>query len=648
MFTPVPMQRTRIFVLKQDRDRIVGLLQELGAVQLEQADRASFFREATAPDHSIAVADEAFRLEGLATALPPVSVSEKLEVGDVNDVLAKAREIRIDEDVRKLKIELENVDLQLNRNNTYLQSLQKISGFNTDLASLSTQSLNADFYSVSIDQFEDFVQAVKSLSKDALVRSYVSTKDEITALVVLPKECKEQARVIFEKFKAAKLDLPTNLGKPDEARKRLEEENSSLQARKEAAEKDLLEISKKFYAKIVALREALNIEAQRIEALGRAGQSEKLFVIEGWVPSTKLPELEKRVSDLTNGKAMVEKTKSKEIAPTLMQNSPRINYFEFFVRFFSLPQSDEIDPTWTLAIIFPIFFGMMLGDVGYGFVILVLAFWFARLGSGKSNARWLPRPIRNFGRSLMPKRALGQLGRILIPSAIIGMIIGVLANAYFGFRLPPNNPYPPVFDLIRTPQVYLIITLFVGLAHITLGYVYGIIIARHNGYMHLVYAKIGWLGFLWSGVAAVGFALTFVLPIRPVPIVFEYAALASMVAFGGVVFAFEKTRFLMEIPTLISHVVSYGRILGVLLASLLLGYIAASSVSLSSPIFSLVIAIIVLVMVTILNIVLGIFEPAIQGIRLHYVEFYSKFFEGNGKRFTPFAERRQLTKKASA
>jgi V/A-type H+/Na+-transporting ATPase subunit I len=641
------MQRTRIFVLKQDRDRVVALLQELGAVQLEQADKVSFFHEAAPPDHSVAVADEAFRLEGLATALPPIPVSEKLAVGDVNDVLTKAKEIRIDEEVRKLKLELENVDLVLNRNNTYLESLQKIVGFNTDLAALSSQSLNAGFYSVSIDQFDDFAQAVKSLSSDALVKSYGSTKDEITVLVVLPKEIQEQARVIFEKFKATKLDLPTNLGKPEEAKKKLEEENASLRARKEVAERELLEISKEYYAKVVALREALNIEAQRIEALGRAGQSEKLFVIEGWVPSTKLLELEKRLADLTNGKAIVEKTKSKEAPPTLMQNSPRINYFEFFVRFFSLPQSEEIDPTWTLAIIFPIFFGMMLGDVGYGLVILLLGLWFARLGIGKSNARWLPRPIRNFGRSLMPKRALGQLGRILIPSAIIGMIIGVMVNAYFGFRIAFYNP---LFDLVKTPQYYLIITLFIGLAHITLGYIYGIFIALHSGHRNHAYAKIGWLGFLWSGVAAVWGALTFVTSGHPIPIVLEYAILGVWIAFGGFVFVFEKMTFLMEIPTLISHVVSYGRILGVLLASLLLGYIAASAVSssLSGPIASLAIAVVVFALVTILNVVLGIFEPAIQGIRLHYVEFYSKFFEGNGRRFTPFAERRQLTKKVSA
>ena len=106
----------------------------------------------------------------------------------------------------------------------------------------------------------------------------------------------------------------------------------------------------------------------------------------------------------------------------------------------------------------------------------------------------------------------------------------------------------------------------------------------------------------------------------------------------------------MEIPTIISHVVSYGRILGVLLASLLLGVIAAQGIesSVGGPIGSFALSLVVLVLVTILNIVLGIFEPAIQGIRLHYVEFYSKFFEGNGKKFQPFAEKRSLTTTTSS
>ncbi len=357
----------------------------------------------------------------------------------------------------------------------------------------------------------------------------------------------------MERFRAAKLDVPTGLGTPSEAIRKLDQENLELESRKGDAENSLLQLSKKYYGGVVAIREALNIEAQRFEALARAAQSERTFVMEGWVPAPRLAELGSKLDSILEGKVVIEKTSSKEIPPTLLQNSKKINYFEFFIRFFSLPQADEIDPTGTIAIVFPIFFGMMLGDVGYGIVILLIGYWFSRLSSGKSSTKKLPMALRKFGKSLIPKRALGSLGKILIPSAIVGMVFGVLVNAYFGFKLPF---YSPVFDLEHAPQIFLVITLFVGLAHLTLGYIYGIFVALHGGQKRHAYAKIAWIGFLWSGVVTIYSLLSTVLGV-PLPSLVVYAGLGGLIVFGGMVFAFEKFRFVMEIPTLISHVVSY-------------------------------------------------------------------------------------------
>jgi len=640
MFTPVHMLRVRVLGLKQDQGKIIAALRSLGAVQLEQVDRASFFKEAAPPDYARMVADQAFRFEGLMAALPPQHVSGKMEVGDVNDVLEKAGTIRIDNQVKSLKADLESVDLKINRNKSYVQSLGQILSFDKDLSILTTSVISAGFYSIPTDDFANFRQACTSLSNDAVIEQYNTNKEDTTALVMFPKEKQEQARTIFEKFKALKLELPYDLGKPSQAKMKVEAENQALEKQKQSIEGSLLELSKQYYGKVAAIREALVVESSRFEALARGGQSDQTFVLEGWLPAPKLPDLEKGLDTSTGNKVVVETVPTKDLPPTLLQNNKSINYFEFFVRFFSLPTSEEIDPTGTIAIIFPIFFGMMLGDVGYGLVILLIGYWMSGLYSGKTNAKYLPGPLRSFGRSLMPKRAMSQLGKILIPSAFVAIIVGVLINAYFGFRLPF---YAPVLDLVRTPQIYLVITLFVGLFHLTLGYIYGIYIARKEGRMDHVYAKIGWLGFLWSGVVGVTGALSVVLH-GPLPHDTAYAGLVGLIVFGIFISRYEKS-FIIEVPTIISHVVSYGRILGVLLASLLLGVIAAQGIesSFGGPIGSFLLSLVVLVLVTILNIVLGIFEPAIQGIRLHYVEFYSKFFEGNGKRFQPFAEKRNLT-----
>jgi V/A-type H+/Na+-transporting ATPase subunit I len=646
MFTPVHMLRVRVLGLKQDQGKIISTLQSLGAVQLEQVDRASFFKEATPPEYARLVADQAFRFEGLLTALPPQPISGRMAVGDVNDVLEKARSIEIDDQVKKLKSELENVDLKINRNKTYIASLDKIQSFDKDLGILTTSVVSAGFYSVPSDEFENFRQAFTALSNDSIVELYSANKEDTTALVMFPREKQEQARTIFEKFKALRLEVPYDMGKPSEAKQKVEEGNQALEKERKNIENSLLDISRQYYGKVASIREALTVESSRFEALARGGQSDQTFVLEGWLPEHRLADLQKSLDGATRNRVVVETVPSKDLPPTLLQNSKSINYFEFFVRFFSLPKSEEIDPTITIAIIFPIFFGMMLGDVGYGLVILLIGYWLSGLYSGKTNAKYMPGPLRSFGKSLMPKRAMSSLGKILMPSAVVAIVVGVAINAYFGFKLPF---YSPVIDLVRTPQIYLIITLFVGLGHLSLGYVYGIFIAKHEGRMDHLFSKIGWLGFLWSGVAVIAVALSVVLH-NPLPEAIQYVGFAGLIIFGALIFRYEKGRFIMEIPTIISHVVSYGRILGVLLASLLLGVIAAQGIesSVGGPIGSFALSLVVLVLVTILNIVLGIFEPAIQGIRLHYVEFYSKFFEGNGKKFQPFAEKRSLTTSASS
>ena len=81
-----------------------------------------------------------------------------------------------------------------------------------------------------------------------------------------------------------------------------------------------------------------------------------------------------------------------------MSNPKGFRLFEAFVRFYSLPQSKEFDPTMMFAFIFPIFYGVMIGDVGYCLVILLVCLWvIRRVEKGKRNLTIMPKQLRSFG-----------------------------------------------------------------------------------------------------------------------------------------------------------------------------------------------------------------------------------------------------------
>ena len=132
-------------------------------------------------------------------------------------------------------------------------------------------------------------------------------------------------------------------------------------------------------------------------------------------------------------------------------------------------------------------------------------------------------------------------------------------------------------------------------------------------------------------------------------IVSRYIRIPSvlLLLFGGIGLMFygEGVRALMELPSIISHILSYTRIVGILLASVILAHVIDFIFlrSLDQSIQYSILGIMIFIIGHLFNIVIGVFEPGIQGARLIYVEFFSKFFHGGGKQFKPFGSKRRFT-----
>jgi V/A-type H+-transporting ATPase subunit I len=166
---------------------------------------------------------------------------------------------------------------------------------------------------------------------------------------------------------------------------------------------------------------------------------------------------------------------------------------------------------------------------------------------------------------------------------------------------------------------------------------------------HIV-GKIGWLSVAW-GLALFGLTLFRHGDVNPAdnPIAGVYIGMA-VVGVGLIIYG-EGKLAVIELPSIVSHIISYTRLLGILLASFVLAFVidgqAVGTTAAPGLVYGgigfAVAGVVLLIVGHGFNLVLGILEPGIQGARLLYVETFSKFLHGGGRAFSPFKGPRTYT-----
>jgi len=356
-----------------------------------------------------------------------------------------------------------------------------------------------------------------------------------------------------------------------------------------------------------------------LETFQKSGETDYTFTIFGWIPNEDYKNLEEILSSKFSNKVSVRKIDiPKQLRgkiPVKTKNINMVEPYEHFVKMRATPNYSDIDPSFLVAIFMPIFFGMMAGDVGYGLVMLLIA-----LFAGKKVKEGL----------------LSDILKFLKFGAIWTMFFGVLFGEYFG-SLGEMVGIPPLWiSRSESTSIFplLIMAVSVGVGHI----LFGLLLGAWNAFLHKsrnhMFERIG----MFIGVVGLLFlvgTMTKSLPggfkiVGWVTLAVGLVTLSVSLGVSGI--------FLgpIEFVGLLGSILSYLRIAALGLASVFLAEVANE---LGGTIPSLILGLLIAVLIHALNIAMGILSPTIQSLRLQYVEFFRRFFQGGQSPFTPFKRR---------
>ncbi|MDO9530127.1 MAG: V-type ATPase 116kDa subunit family protein [Syntrophales bacterium] len=644
--TPEEMVKVRVITLKDSSESALRHLQEIGLLHIEESkepvDKAAIERDKNRVETALSSIHDILNCltEEIAILLPEdIKLHSLDEITDQTDKI-HGRFSKLTRKTAHLKEEIANFE-ELDK---YLGPLAR----HTNVPLKDLQYSGTYLFTNVLAFSEDAYKAFSERAGQYLFQHVaVPVEGEVAVYFVAGTEHRKTIETLIKNIGAATLKIPDMELSLREFIKEIDEAIRSRKKDRDEFEKELQKMIKENLDQIVLFREILAAENERLSILEQAWEARYVTFIEGWIPQINADTVTTGLKE-TSDFAFVDTKKPDpaDTPPTKLQNPPGIRPFQIIVSLFSLPKYDDWDPTPIVAYFFAFFFGLMLNDVVYAVGLILLArFLLYKLADDPTSEEFYL--FRN----------------VLYISGSSSLIFGLLSGTYLGdflkmfFNVELQNIalVSHVHKYLSDPISFIVLSLIIGLVHVNSAHILSLIKGVKEKNKGLILSKIGLFILQIFGIPYIFNALLHVklIPlsagaysvlIYPLFLGLTLIVIASFMQMGGLGGIF----WIFELTGIMGDIMSYSRLAGVGLATFylassfnLLSDWVSSSLSNLIPgivgfIIAFVVAFIMLIIFHVFNLLLSSLAAFIHSLRLCFVEFLLKFYEGGGGKYAPF------------
>lgn len=653
------MQRISICALKKDRKAILEKIQSMGIMEMSQvaededgfekmdtiSARQSFEKKASLSESALDILDAyAPEKKSMFASLEGKKLVESDQFAKITakkeEILEKAeRIVACNKEIAEHKAESAKLENQIEALVPWLSLDVPMNCKGTGKTAMLLGTMPGE---TTLESVYEQIQTGEAQT-DAVDVEIINSDQDATYLAVL---ClKADAGAVEEALRAAGFAKPSQTVHAVPAK-----ETAELKTKIEQLNKKIEEIEEeikgcaKFREELKVIGDYYRMRAKKYEILGTLPQSQRTFVISGYIPKKAAGAVEKAIGEHYDCVIDIDELKEDEEPPTVLQNNAFSSSVEGVLEAYGLPHKGEFDPTTIMSFFYVFFFGMMLSDAAYGAIVAIACFVVLKK---------YPRMSASMHKSIKLFMFCGLSTIVwgILFSGYFGDAVDVIGRTFFGVEVS----VPPLwFAPLNDPMKLLIYSMAFGLVHLFVGLgIKGYMQIKDKQYLDFFCDVVLWFIFL-IGLIMMLIPSDIFASIAQVKIVFPPVlntlakALSIIGAVGLLLMSGRSSKNpvlrlalgaydIYNITGWLSDVLSYSRLLALGLAT---GVIASVVNQMGSMLGGGIVGsigfAIIFVIGHAMNLSINLLGAYVHTNRLQFVEFFGKFYEGGGRPFEPF------------